>query len=133
MEENYSHIIILWHIRRIFEERIKNDEKLLFVNASNVAYIEGAIHMPFQEAVEKYVPDRIIDYERIIQMCPKSNSIKDGMKYEKCILNYIEKCKAIRADYKKCYQLYKKLKNTESMEDVNTTIQKINNLYIMII
>lgn len=113
-----------------FEERIKNDEKLLFVNASNGAYIEGAIHMPFQEAVEKYVPDRIIDYERIIQMCPKSNSIKDGMKYEKCILNYIEKCKAIRADYKKCYQLYKKLKNTESMEDVNTTIQKINNLYI---
>lgn len=114
------------------ERRIKDAEDLIFVNASKGAYIEGAIHMSFQEAIEKYASKHIIDYGKIFQMCPESFLHEDEEKVEKHILKYVEECKKIYADYKECYQLYDELRNMNNMDDIRRTMNKIDNLYLYV-
>lgn len=111
------------------ERRIAEDEKLIFVNASKGAYIEGAIHMPFQEAVDKYVPEKIMDFENIIERCPYSYSSKDKAKVERYLLKYAEDCNEIYEIYKECCQVYESMKNMNNTEDVHIAMNKIDTLY----
>lgn len=114
------------------EKRLEDDEKLVLVNASKGAYIKGAIHMSFQQAIDKYVPKKIVNYEKIIEMCPDSFSLKDKAKIEDNLLRYVEDCDSIYEKYKECYQLYNDLKNMNNIEEIHTTMNKIDILYLNI-
>ena len=85
--------------------------------------------MPFQEAVDKYVPEKIMDFENIIERCPYSYSSKDEAKVERYLLKYAEDCNEIYDIYKECCQVYESMKNMNNTEDVHIAMNKIDTLY----
>lgn len=114
------------------ERRIKAEagEDIVFVNASKGAYIEGAIHMSFAEAIEKYICKENINYEKLIEDCPKSFSMQDSINVKEYILNYIQDCERIYNNYKECYELYDSLKNMNNIRDIHKVMDRIDTLYM---
>ena len=113
-------------MRRI---EVKKDT-LTFINSSKGAYIEGAIHMPFTEAIEKYVPVENVDFERLIKECPDSFSLEGKENIEKVMQSYVEECEKIYDNYEQCHQLYAQLKNENSIDNIQKAMQTIDELYV---
>lgn len=113
------------------ERRIRTGkEKLTFINCSKGAYIEGAIHMPFKKAIDEYISQENINFEKLIDECPNSFFMEDDSKIKGYIIKYIEDCKKINKDYRECYHLYECLKNISNVKDIHKIMSKINMLYL---
>ena len=75
------------------EKRIKDrKEDLTFINSSKGVYIEGAVHMSFEEAIKKFVPDVNNDFKRLIEECQKSFTLEQP---SIIIEEYIQECELI--------------------------------------
>ena len=111
------------------EKRIKDrKDELVFINSSKGVYIEGAVHIPFHDAIEQYIlPDRN-DFEQIINrlqrdLTQNQNSIDDIM------YGYIDECEKIHTMYEQCYRLYKNFKRIDNPKKLTQTMKEIDCLY----
>ena len=110
------------------EKRIKDrKEDLTFINSSKGVYIEGAVHMSFEEAIKKFVPDVNNDFKRLIEECQKSFTLEQP---SIIIEEYIQECELIYQNYEKCYHLYDKLKKIDNINDSKEIMKKIDELYM---
>lgn len=110
-----------------YERRVQTGEVTLINATEGGAYIKGAVHMSFQNAIEKYCKKEV-NVSEIISECKDIFDNNEVKEYKELLAQFEEDCTEIQKYYHKCLKLYEQILKTKDVNIIKDHMKEISRI-----